>query len=125
MPKVRWAEKSEFKHPIISVTSASILFIGSVFPLIVMWIPNPAFRYLARTSNLVDWYTIQTRGVCLVLFAFLYWVAFRTYISVRSARGGTTRYVKREPMLKNDAGGLTQMLEICHVGMEKEYRHAD
>jgi len=112
MPKVRWAEKSEFKHPIVSIISASILFVGSVFPLIFMWVPDPAFNYLARTSNLVDWFTVQTTGVSLVIFAFLYWVVFRTYISVRSARGGTTLHVKREPKFKHDAGGLTQMLEI-------------
>lgn len=121
MPSVRWAEKSEFKHPIISIISASTLFLGSVFPLIFMWVPDPAFKYLARTSNLVDWYTVQTTGACLVVFAFLYWVAFRTYISVRAAREGTTLHVKREPKFKHDeAGGLTQMLEIVTLQWKRD-----
>jgi hypothetical protein len=121
MPSVRWAEKSEFKYPIISIMSASILLLGSVFPLIFMWVPDPAFKYLARTSNLVDWYTAQTTGVCLFIFAFLYWVAFRTYISLRSAREGTTLHVKREPKFKHEeTGGLTQILEIVTLQWKRD-----
>jgi hypothetical protein len=42
----------------------------------------------------------------------LYWVMFRLYIHIRSARGGMTLHVKREPIFKHDRSGLTQVLEI-------------
>jgi hypothetical protein len=81
---VRWAEKSEFKHPVVSVIAALILFVGCLFPLIFIWVPDPAFKTLTGTSNLVSWYAGQTTGLCIIAFSFLYWVGLRTYISVRS-----------------------------------------
>ncbi|KAF8865684.1 amino acid transporter, partial [Acephala macrosclerotiorum] len=111
-PSVRWAEKSAFKRPWISITAASILLIGCLFPLIFIWVPDPAFPQATRTSNLVPWWGGQTLAVCFLLFAFLYWVAFRFYIRIRSEREGKTLHVKREPIFKHDTGGLTQIFEI-------------
>lgn len=119
-PKVHWAEKSEFKHPWVSVGSALILFVGSIFPVLFMWIPDPAFKFLAGTTNVVPWYASQTFGLGVVAFAFLYWVGLRCYIAVRSARGGKTLYVKREPKFKADSGGLTQIAEIVTLQWVRE-----
>ncbi|KAH8649408.1 amino acid permease-domain-containing protein [Tricladium varicosporioides] len=116
----RWANKSEFKHPAVSILAALTLFVGCLFPLIFIWVPDPAFKTLTRTSNLVPWYAGQTTGLCLVAFSFLYWVGFRTYISIRSAREGKTLHVKREPKFKHDSGGLTQILEIVTLQWRRE-----
>jgi hypothetical protein len=116
----RWAEKSEFKHPVVSVIAALILLVGCLFPLIFIWVPDPAFKSLTRTSNLVPWYAGQTTGLCLIAFSFLYWVGFRTYISVRSAREGKTLHVTREPKFKRDSGGLIQILEIVTLQWRRE-----
>jgi hypothetical protein len=118
--KVRWAEKSEFKHPWVSVTAAIILFAGSFFLLILMWVPDPAYPTLPRTSNLVPWYVTQTFGLSIVAFAFLYWVGLRCYVLVRSAREGKTLYVKREPKFRVDPGGLTQIAEIVTLQWVRE-----
>jgi len=56
MPHVRWAEKSAFKRPWISITSATILFVICAFPLIFMWVPDPAFPWATRTGNQVRWF---------------------------------------------------------------------
>jgi hypothetical protein len=119
-PKVRWAEKSEFKHPAVSIIAALIMFVACVFPLIFIWVPDPAFTTLSRTSGLVSWFVIQTVGLGLVGFAFLYWVLFRCYVSVRSAREGKTLHVKREPKFKVDSGGLTQIIEIVTLQWVRE-----
>lgn len=119
-PSARWAEKTQFKHPVISVIAASILFIGCLFPLIFIWFPDPAFKSLTRTANLVPWYAGQTAGLCVIAFAFLYWLCFRAYISVRSARQGETLHVMREPKFKQDSGGLTQILEIVTLQWKRE-----
>jgi hypothetical protein len=119
-PKVRWAEKSEFKHSWVSVSSALILFVGSFFPFLFMWIPDPAFKFQAGTSNQVSWFASQTFGLGVVTFAFLYWVTLRCYIAVRSAREGKTLYVKREPKFKADSGGLTQIAEIVTLQWVRE-----
>jgi hypothetical protein len=111
-PNVRWAEKSQFNHPVVSIAAAVILLAICAFPLICIWVPDPSFKTLSRTSGLVSWFVIQTVGLGLLGVAFLYWVVFRSYISVRSAREGTTLYVKREPKFKVDSGGLTQIVEI-------------
>lgn len=118
--RVRWAEKSEFKHPWVSVIAALILFTGSLFLLIFMWVPDPAYPTLPRTSNLVPWYAAQTFGLSIVAFAFLYWVGLRCYVRVRSAREGKTLYVKREPKFRVDAGGLTQIAEIVTLQWVRE-----
>ncbi|OCK76766.1 hypothetical protein K432DRAFT_305642 [Lepidopterella palustris CBS 459.81] len=119
-PKVRWAEKSEFKHPVVSIIAALILLVSCVFPLICIWIPDPAFTKLSLTSDLVSWFSIQTAGLGIVGFAFLYWVLFRCYVSVRSAREGKTLHVKREPKFKVDSGGLTQIVEIVTLQWVRE-----
>lgn len=116
----RWAEKSEFKHPWVSVIAALILFAGSLFPLIFMWVPDRAYPTLPRTSNLVPWYASQTFGLSIVTFAFLYWVGLRCYVSVRSGREGKTLYVKREPKFRVDPGGLTQIAEIVTLQWVRE-----
>jgi len=119
-PKVRWAEKSQFKHPVVSVTAALILLTICVFPLILIWVPDRAYTKLTNTSNLVSWFAIQTFGLCIVGFAFLYWVLFRCYIAIRSAREGKTLHVKREPKFKVDSGGLTQIVEIVTLQWVRE-----
>jgi hypothetical protein len=119
-PKVRWAEKSEFKHPSVSIIAALILFVGCLFPVIFIWVPDPAFPKLSRSSNLVPWFAGQTAGVSIIAFSLLYWIGFRTYISVRSAREGKTLHVKREPKFKHDAEGLTQILEIVTLQWRRE-----
>ena len=119
-PKVRWAEKSQFNHPAVSVTAATLLLMICVFPLICIWIPDSAYTTLTNTSHLVSWFVIQTFGLGIICFAFLYWVLFRCYISVRSAREGKTLHVKREPKFKVDSGGLTQIVEIVTLQWVRE-----
>ena len=119
-PRVRWAQKSAFKHPSVSIIAALILFIGCLFPLIFVWIPDPAFKTLSRTSNLVPWFVIQTTGLGLLILSFIYWVGFRAYVSIRSAREGKTLHIKREPKFKHDSGGLTQILEIVTLDWKRE-----
>lgn len=111
--KTRWAEKSAFGASWISPAAAAILFIGCLFPLVCIWVPDPAVRSLARTAGLVPWYGATGLGLGLLGFALLYWVVFRLYVSVRSAREGKTLHVMREPKFKMEANGdLTQVLEI-------------
>jgi hypothetical protein len=119
-PKVRWAEKSQFNHPVVSIIAALILLAICVFPLICIWVPDPTFTTLSRTSGLVSWFVIQTVGLGLVSVAFLYWVLFRSYLSVQSAREGKTLHVKREPKFKADSGGLTQIVEIVTLQWVRE-----
>lgn len=119
-PKVRWAEKSQFKYPVISITAALILLVACVFPLICIWIPDRKYTSLTNTSHLVSWFVIQTFGLGIIGLAFLYWVLFSCYISVRSAREGKTLHVKREPKFKVDSGGLTQIVEIVTLQWVRE-----
>lgn len=119
-PSVRWAEKSQLKSPWLSITSASILFIGCLFPLIFIWVPDPAAPKATKSSNLVQWWAGQTLAACLLAFAFAYWVAFRLYIRVRAAREGKTLHVKRDPIFRQDAEGLTQVFEIVTLQWKRD-----
>ncbi len=120
MPQVRWAEKSEFKHPWISIFSASVLFLGALFPYVFMWIPDPNYKTLSRTADLVPWYTTQAFGLGIIGFAFLYWVGLRLYIRIRSAREGKISVVTREPKFKSDNGSLIQVAEIVTLQWVRE-----
>lgn len=115
-PQQRWSHKSAFKYPIISTAAALVVFLTCVFPLIAIWIPDPALPYLARTSGLVPWWGSTTMAVCLLALAVLYWAVFGGYIWLRSAREGKTLHVLREPKFKIDETGdghaLTQTFEI-------------
>jgi hypothetical protein len=119
-PSRRWAEKSDFKSPMVSVTAASILLISCLFPLIFLWVPDPKAKFVARTGGLVHWFSTQTTAVGLVCFSFFYWLCFRAYIHIRSRREGKTLYIRREPKFKHDSGGLTQILEIVTLEWRRE-----
>ncbi len=119
-PSVRWAEKSELRSPVVSVTAALILLTFSLFPFICIWIPDPADPYLARSSGLVSWFAIQTSCIALVVIALLYWVLFRAYIKIRSEREGKTLHIRREPKFKQESDGLTQILEIITVQWKRD-----
>jgi hypothetical protein len=119
-PTLRWAEKSQFKHQALSIISALIVFVGCLFPLILIWAPDPAFKKQSRTSNLLPWFTSGTAAICLIALSFLYWVIFRVYVKMRSAREGKTLHVKREPKFKHDSDGLTQVLEIVTLEWKRE-----
>ncbi len=119
--KTRWAEKSAFGASWISPIAAAIVFIACLFPLICIWVPDPAVRSLARTAGLVPWYGATGLGLGLLGFALLYWVVFRLYVFMRSAREGTTLHVMREPKFKTEANGdLTQVLEIVTLQWVRE-----
>jgi len=110
--KAKWAEKSQFKHPIISIIAASLLLVICLFPLIFIWVPDSAYPQFSRTFGMVSWFVLQTIGLSILGLAFLYWVLLRLYIRIRAAREGKTLHVKREPKFKMDSGGLVQIAEI-------------
>ncbi len=120
-PSTRWAQKSAFGASVISPLAAGIVFVACLFPMICIWVPDPAVRSLARTAGLVPWYGATGLGLGLLGFAFLYWVVFRLYVKIRSAREGTTLRVMREPKFKVEANGdLTQVLEIVTLQWVRE-----
>ena len=119
-PSVRWAEKSQLNRPWASKISALIFFIGALFPFIFMWVPDPKFPFATRTNNKVQWWAGQLCAACLLAFSFLYWVVFRLYLHIRSARGGMTLHVKREPIFKHDRSGLTQVFEIVTLQWKRD-----
>ena len=119
-PSVRWAEKSQFNYPALSIISALFLLVACLFPLIFLWVPDPAYKVLSNTGGHVSWFVSQTFGIGIMTVAFLYWVLFRSYLLVRSAREGKTLVVKREPKFKMDSGGLTQIVEIVSLQWVRE-----
>lgn len=120
-PSVRWAQKSEFKHPWVSITAAFIVLIVCAFPLIFIWVPDPAFPKATHTNNLVSWFAGQTFAICLLALAAFYWVVFRAYIRIRSGREGTTLHIKRKPIFRQDSGGVwTQICEIVTMEWKRE-----
>jgi hypothetical protein len=119
-PSVRWAEKSQLNRPWVSTISALVFFIGALFPFIFIWVPDPKFPFATRTNNKVQWWAGQLCAACLLAFSFLYWVVFRLYLHVQSARGGMTLHVKREPIFKHDRSGLTQVFEIVSLKWKRD-----
>ncbi|KUJ09194.1 uncharacterized protein LY89DRAFT_598930 [Mollisia scopiformis] len=119
-PNVHWAQKSSLKYPLLSIIAALILLIVNIFPLIFLWVPDPSFPKATHTGGAVDWFAGQTFALCLLAFAFLYWVIFRAVISVRSRREGKVLHVRRKPIFKHDARGLTQVMEIVSLEWKRE-----
>jgi hypothetical protein len=71
-PSVRWAEKSQLNRPWVSIISASVFFIGALFPFIFIWVPDPNFPFATRTNQKVQWWAGQLLAICLLAFSFLY-----------------------------------------------------
>lgn len=119
-PSVHWAAKSQLKRPWVSIGAASIFFAAALFPVICIWIPDPANKKASRTSNIVPWWAGQTLAVSLLAFSFLYWVVFRLYIHIQSVRDGKTLHIKREPIFKHEATGLIQIYEIVTLQWKRD-----
>jgi hypothetical protein len=111
-PSLNWASKSQFRHQWVSTLCAAVLFLLSVVPLVLLWVPDPGAPFLSRTDNLVPWYAPQTLGVCAIAGAFLYWLGFRAYVLIRSRASGLVLKIERHPIFKDDKGRLTQIYEI-------------
>ena len=109
-------------HSWLSTAAALVVFLACLFPLVCIWVPDPAVPTLARTAGLVPWYGATALALALLAFAAAYWVLFRVYIAVRAARGGQTLRVTRRPKFKAEVGGggLTQILEIVTVEWVRE-----
>jgi amino acid transporter len=120
-PKIRWADKTALKRPILSISAASTVCIGAIFAIIFVWVPDASAPYFVKSSGLLPWYGPATFAFCLLGLAVLYWAGLRCYIAIRSAREGKVLHVRREPKFKVEPDGhLTQILEIVTLQWVRE-----
>lgn len=111
-PSLKWAGKSQFQHRWISTGCAAVFLLLNLYPLVFMWVPDPAAPFLSRTDSIVPWYASQTLGVCAVASALVYWLGFYLYLHVYSRAEGKEMRVERRPIFRDEGDGLTPIYEI-------------
>ncbi|KAK0703923.1 amino acid permease-domain-containing protein [Lasiosphaeria miniovina] len=88
----------------------------NAFPLIAIWIPDPAAKFLSNTSDSVAWYAPQTYGIAVLVFGVMYWLCFRFYIYHRKMKAGESLEIVRIPIFwRSPIGELLQLYEIVKV----------
>jgi hypothetical protein len=100
-PGSLWYSISPANHW-VSIIAAFIFLSSTTFPLICMWIPDPAKKTLAQ-SNRIAWYTSQTVGIAVFVFAILYWLVFRYIVPRVGSHRGRELYSKRTPVFRKEA----------------------
>jgi hypothetical protein len=110
-PNTKWRKMSSF-NPWLSTIAALIFTLLNLFPVISVWIPDPAVKYLARTNKLVIWYAGPTVGLVVLGLSVLYWFGFWSYIRRRESRERKKFEVERIPIIREEEGSYIQLFEI-------------
>jgi hypothetical protein len=110
-PGTGWGKISSF-NPWLSTIAALVFFLANLFPVIGIWIPDPAVKYLAGTSSLVSWYVGPTVGIAVLVFSVIYWFGFWGIIRQRESQEGKELVVERKPIILEDERAYIQLYEI-------------
>ena len=105
-PGSRWRYKSPVPH-VVGVTAAVLFTVTNVFPLICIWVADPAERYLSKSKGVVPWFASATTAFCVLAGSGLYWVGFRFYLYQRRTRGGVELEVIRNPIFWRDPNSIS------------------
>jgi len=110
-PNIKWRKISSF-NPWLSTIAALIFTLLNVFPVIGVWIPDPAVKYLAETDNVVIWYAGPTVGLVVLGISILYWFGFWSYVRQRENSERQEFKVERTPIIREEEGSYIQLFEI-------------
>jgi len=114
-PGSKWRYKSPIPHA-LGVVAAATFGATNAFPLIAIWIPDPAAEFLSNTSNSVTWYAPQTYGIAVLVFGVVYWLGFRFYLYLRKMKAGEVLEIVRIPIFwTSRVGEMVQLYEIVKV----------
>ncbi|KAK0705467.1 amino acid permease-domain-containing protein [Lasiosphaeris hirsuta] len=114
-PGSKWRQKSPIPHT-LGVAAAATFGATNAFPLVAIWIPDPAAKFLSNTSDSVIWYAPQTYGIAVLVFGVVYWLCFRFYIYHRKMKAGESLEIVRIPIFwRSPIGELLQLYEIVKV----------
>ncbi len=115
-PGSNWKKKSPIPH-YAGVAAAVIFTAANVFPLVVIWAPDPAEAFLAHTKGLVPWFASQTTAIAVIAASAIYWLGFRFYLYQKKARQGLKLDVIRSPIFWRDARTkeIVQIYEIVRL----------
>jgi hypothetical protein len=110
-PGTGWRKISTF-NPRLSTIGALIFTSMNLFPVVCIWIPDPAARYLANTSKQVSWYAGPTVGMVVLAISLIYWLGFRGMISQKESRDGLELAIERKPIILEEENAFVQLYEI-------------
>ena len=96
-PGSKWRYKSPVPHGI--GTAAAVIFaVTNLFPLIAIWIPDPAEAFLSNSEQMVPWFAGQAFAFAVLAAGVLYWVGFRTYVYLRKTKNNEKLEITRIPI---------------------------
>ena len=105
----KYRSKSESNHW-ISIIASLIFFGATLFPLICLWIPDPAEKTLTALTT-IPWFVAQT--VCAAVFgiSLLYWFGFRFIVPRIGKHHGMEFVIERIPRFHEEHGYPVQTFE--------------
>ena len=97
-PGSTWRYKSTFiPHP-VGIAAAAVFTLTNVFPLIAIWIPDPAEPFLVKSDGAIPWFASQTFVFSVLGGGVLYWLGFRLYVYLRESKTGEEFEITRIPI---------------------------
>jgi hypothetical protein len=113
-PGSKWRYKSPVPHP-LGVAAAVVFTATNAFPLIAIWVPDPAQPFMSRSGERVPWFASQTMALAIVAAAAAYWAGFRFYLWHRRTRYSEVLKVTRSPVFWGGQGGQKGLVLLYEI----------
>ncbi|EEH04696.1 high affinity methionine permease [Histoplasma capsulatum G186AR] len=116
--KEGWRKKAIGINPQLSVMSAIVYLLGSLFPVIVSWVePSGELERFADTK--IHWYLVPLLSWSAIAFGALWWLGFLVFAKRVEKRNGTIFMIQRDPAFARDPpinGSPIQVNETVYLG---------
>ncbi|EDN02386.1 predicted protein [Histoplasma mississippiense (nom. inval.)] len=113
-----WRKKAIGINPQLSVMSAIVYLLGSLFPVIVSWVePSEELERFADTK--IHWYLVPLLSWSAIAFGALWWLGFLVFAKRIEKRNGTIFMIQRDPAFARDPpinGSPIQVDETVYLG---------
>jgi hypothetical protein len=113
-PGSTWRYKSPVPHA-LGVVAAVVFTATNVFPLVAIWVADPAHKFMARTNGKMPWFGSQTMAISIMAGAAAYWGGFRFYLRQRRVRHGEELNVQRSPVFWGGQGGQKGLVLLYEI----------
>jgi hypothetical protein len=94
-----WSRKATSTNSALSIISAVIVLLGSLFPVLASWVP-PCGKF--RPTTAYPWFTYQTVSLAVLAFGCIWFIGFLMFAAYRKSKSNKEFNVRRVPGFDHD-----------------------
>ncbi|PGH13061.1 hypothetical protein AJ79_03898 [Helicocarpus griseus UAMH5409] len=99
--KEGWQKKAAGINPLLSIVSAFVYLVLSLFPIVVAWV-QPSGDFQRISESRIKWYLVPLLSWCAIAVGALWWLGFLGVAKRIEKRNGTVFTITREPAFERD-----------------------